>query len=65
MKLFNSTPRPGWKPDYDQLAQYNSECARGLQHTPECDARMAEVQRDYDENYVPLMLARSGAQLVD
>ena len=39
--------------DYRELAQYNAECARGIVHTPEWDARMTEKQREFDEKYDP------------
>ncbi|MHB8742603.1 MAG: hypothetical protein ACYC9L_05695 [Sulfuricaulis sp.] len=29
---------------YDDLATYNSECARGIVHTPEWDLRMVAIQ---------------------
>jgi hypothetical protein len=42
-----------WKPEYDALACFNAERARGIVHDAQYVARMAEVQRDYDENYLP------------
>jgi hypothetical protein len=39
-------PMPG---PFEALAQYNSERARGLVHTPEWDARMAALQAEFDE----------------
>jgi hypothetical protein len=42
-----------WKPEYDALARFNTERARGIMHDAQYVARMAEVQRDYDENYLP------------
>ena len=33
---------------WNDLAAYNSERARGIVHTPEMDARMAEKQREFD-----------------
>jgi hypothetical protein len=35
---------------YAALAEYNAECARGLVHTPERDAEMAEMQRRLNED---------------
>jgi hypothetical protein len=36
---------------YHQLAIYNSEVARGLVHTNEYIAEMAEVQKRFDEEH--------------
>lgn len=33
---------------WDELAQYNSERARGIVHTPEWQLRMVEVQQEFD-----------------
>lgn len=38
-------PMP-WK--FDQLATYNAERYRGIMHTPEWRAKMADLQREYD-----------------
>jgi hypothetical protein len=38
-------PMPG---PFEALAQYNSERARGLLHTPEWDERMAALQAEFD-----------------
>jgi hypothetical protein len=41
---------------YKELAQYNAERARGLVHTPEWDARMAEIhERFHRENQVTVV----------
>jgi len=34
---------------FEALAVYNSEVYRGIPHTPEYDAEMAELQAEYDE----------------
>jgi hypothetical protein len=34
---------------FETLARYNGERARGIAHTPEWDAQMAELQREYKE----------------
>lgn len=34
---------------WGELSQYNAECARGLMHTPEWDARMKLKQAQYDK----------------
>ncbi len=34
--------------DFHALASYNAEVSRGIVHTPEWDARMADLQRAYD-----------------
>ena len=34
---------------FHPLATYSSERARGIMHTPEWDARMAELQREFDQ----------------
>ena len=33
---------------FEALAVYNAEVARGIVHTPEWDARMADLQREFD-----------------
>lgn len=35
--------------EFEYLAVYNAEVARGIMHTPEWQQRMAEVQRRFDE----------------
>ncbi len=34
---------------FDRLSTYNAETFRGLVHTPEYDAKMAELQREFNE----------------
>jgi hypothetical protein len=34
---------------FDVLAAYNAEVARGIVHTPEWDAKMAGLQREFDQ----------------
>ncbi len=34
---------------FDRLAVYNAEVHRGIVHTPEYDAEMAELQREFNE----------------
>jgi hypothetical protein len=34
---------------WNDLARYNSEVARGIVHTPEWKAKMADQQRQFDE----------------
>ena len=34
---------------FSQLAMYNGERGRGIVHTPEWDARMAVLQREFNE----------------
>lgn len=34
---------------FNELADYNARKWQGIQHTPEYEARMAELQRDFDE----------------
>lgn len=36
---------------FEPLAVYNAECARGIVHTPEWDAKMAELQREFDATH--------------
>jgi hypothetical protein len=36
---------------YGQLAAYNAEVARGIVHTDEWKAKMAELQRRFDEEH--------------
>lgn len=38
-------------PDYDQLARYNAEKARGIMHTPEHAAAMAKLQDDFNRRH--------------
>lgn len=37
--------------DYEQLATFNSECARGIMHTEEWKVRMAKVQEHFDRHH--------------
>jgi hypothetical protein len=47
--LWVSEPRTGLTAaETDQLARYNAERDRGIQHTPEWEARMAQLQRRFD-----------------
>ena len=34
---------------FDVLANYNAERGRGIMHTAEWDAKMADLQRKYDD----------------
>lgn len=34
--------------EIETLGRYNAEVSRGIVHTPECAARMAEMQRRFD-----------------
>lgn len=38
-----------WEPQFQVLATFNSEVARGLLHSEEWKAKMAQTQRWYDE----------------
>ncbi|MEU8040899.1 hypothetical protein [Streptosporangium sp. NPDC049078] len=49
--LHRHRPDPRWRPEFDTLAQYNAERARGIQHTPEWQARMAELQAQFNAAY--------------
>lgn len=45
------------RPQYDRwkpLADYNAEVARGIVHTPEYDAKMAEWQKLFDAEMAEL-----------
>ncbi|WP_436759356.1 hypothetical protein [Streptosporangium sp. V21-05] len=42
---------PRWRPESDTLAQYNAEQACGIQHTPEWQTRMAELQAQFNTAY--------------
>lgn len=46
-------PDPRWRPEFDTLARYNAETARGVQHAPEWRACMAELQRQFNDAYRP------------
>lgn len=35
-----------------QLATYNGECARGIEHTAEWQSQMRELQRAFDQEQV-------------
>jgi hypothetical protein len=37
-----------WESRFDELADFNGEVGRGIQHTPEMRERMAKLQADYD-----------------
>lgn len=41
-------PRADRPDKFEQLAVYNAECARGIVHTPDWDARMAALQKEWD-----------------
>ena len=45
---------------WDALAMYNAERARGLVHTPEWDARMAEEQARFDAEQEQAIRAAGG-----
>lgn len=53
MSLFRHRPKTidGWKPEFDQLARFNAEKARGILHAEEYRRKMDAVQRDFDEQY--------------
>jgi len=38
-----------WKPEYEALAQYNSEVNRGILHTSVWKKKMAEIQTEYNK----------------
>jgi hypothetical protein len=42
---------PGWLPEYDLLALYNSLRAKGYEPTPSIEASMQQVQDHYDKNH--------------
>lgn len=50
--------------DLDELARYNSEKARGLVHTPEWDARMAEEQARFNTSWRE-RAAREGIEIIE
>lgn len=50
----------GWKKDYEVLSRYNAEVARGIVHTEQWKASMAEVQKEYNEVYLPKFHALEG-----
>jgi hypothetical protein len=47
-------------PRFQPLATYNAEVGRGIMHTPEWDASMAALKREYDEWRGIIMTARYG-----
>ena len=47
-------------PKFERLAQYNAERARGIAHTPEYDAEMAELQREFNELRTATIPIRQG-----
>lgn len=49
MSLFHRSREPY---EYSDLALYNSEKARGIVHTTEWDARMAERQERFNEEAI-------------
>ena len=42
-------PFPPMPDRFKALADYNGEVARGLMHTPACEAEMARLQAEYRE----------------
>ena len=38
-----------WLPEFEALAQYNAEVARGIAHRPDWQRRMAALQARYNE----------------
>lgn len=40
-----------WRPEFEVLARYNAEVARGIQHTPEWCERMSELQHQFDQTF--------------
>lgn len=44
-----------WKSEYDSLATYNSECARGILHTEEYNQKMKAIQQEYDESWLKVI----------
>lgn len=50
MKVMGTTHQSFWTPgsEYDSLAKFNSEVARGLVHTPEWTDKMMRLQAKYN-----------------
>lgn len=44
-----------WRQNYDLLATYNSEVARGIVHTKEYSEKMMAIQKEYDEAIVNII----------
>lgn len=44
---------PPWRTEWDQLASYNAERARGIVHTVEWRVAMARLQADFDNAQQP------------
>jgi len=49
--------------EYTDLANYNSEVARGIVHTPEWKARMAVEQERFNANKVARIKAEGGEEV--
>lgn len=47
--------RAPWLPEYDTLARFNGERARGIVHSESFSAEMAALQKRYDEEYLPAL----------
>jgi hypothetical protein len=46
--FFNKKKEKFWKPEYEILAHYNSEVARGIKHTDGWNRRMSILQAEYN-----------------
>ena len=49
--------------EFNALARYNSEIARGIVHTPEWDARMAQEQERFNRQQMDEWIAAGGHPL--
>jgi hypothetical protein len=60
MSVFPTVLEPSDGYEFDALATYNSECARGIVHTPEWVALMESEQRRFEEKRRAERIARGG-----
>lgn len=50
--IVGMTPKklPWWKPEYDELAEYNARRHKGIMHDEWQMQRMKKIQSDFDED---------------
>lgn len=53
-----------WLPEFNALAQYNSEKARGIVHTPEYNKAMEIMQEKYNERLAKFNTAQQSVHLI-
>ena len=51
-----------WLPEFEALAQYNSEKSRGIMHSPEYSEAMKKLQEKYNERLANFNAAQQSVQ---